>query len=243
MLYEVITTIRQYRPSTDLSMIEKAYKVASDAHTGQLRKSGEPYIIHPLSVAIILAELELDKETIVAGILHDIIEDTNISEAEVAKEFGEEVLLLVDGVTKLTQMNYSTDKIEIQAENLRKMFLAMAKDIRVILIKLADRLHNMRTIVITSYSIHYTKLYDMKDLSEAAFGNLFDYPEDLLELASECGMRSFVIMAGCLDGLLPTTEKLSYEGPFGVGYGVVAFRNPVVSENRQFDQIYEKRVV
>ncbi len=81
----------------------------------------------------------------------------------------------------------------------------------------------------------------MKDLSEAAFGNLFDYPEDLLELASECGMRSFVIMAGCLDGLLPTTEKLSYEGPFGVGYGVVAFRNPVVSENRQFDQIYEKR--
>ncbi len=142
----LITTIRQYRPSTDLSMIEKAYKVASDAHTGQLRKSGEPYIIHPLSVAIILAELELDKETIVAGILHDIIEDTNISEAEVAKEFGEEVLLLVDGVTKLTQMNYSTDKIEIQAENLRKMFLAMAKDIRVILIKLADRLHNMRTM-------------------------------------------------------------------------------------------------
>ncbi len=146
-LYDILVrTILAYHPSTDLSMIEKAYKIANFAHKDQLRKSGEPYIIHPLCVAIILAELELDKETIVAGILHDVVEDTVLTVAEITKEFGEEVALLVDGVTKLTKLNYSKDKVEIQAENLRKMFLAMAKDIRVILIKLADRLHNMRTM-------------------------------------------------------------------------------------------------
>jgi len=142
----LVDTIRKYRPATDISVIERAYRVADEAHKGQLRKSGEPYIIHPLCVAIILAELELDKETLVAGILHDVIEDTAMTAEEMKEAFGEEVTLLVDGVTKLTQLNYSTDKIEIQAENLRKMFLAMAKDIRVILIKLADRLHNMRTM-------------------------------------------------------------------------------------------------
>lgn len=143
---ELIKSVRKYHPSTDISMIEKAYRIASEAHEGQLRKSGEPYIIHPLCVAIILADLELDKETIVAGLLHDAVEDTVMTTEEIVKEFSEEVALLVDGVTKLGQLSYSKDKIEIQAENLRKMFLAMAKDIRVILIKLADRLHNMRTL-------------------------------------------------------------------------------------------------
>ena len=147
VLYQdLINEIKKYHPSSDLSDIEKAYKVASAAHEGQKRKSGEPYIIHPLCVAIILAELELDKETIIAGLLHDVVEDTVMSSEDVAKEFGAEVALLVDGVTKLTQLNYQHDKIEVQAENLRKMFLAMAKDIRVIMIKLADRLHNMRTM-------------------------------------------------------------------------------------------------
>ena len=143
---ELINSVLKYHPSTDISMIEKAYKVASEAHEGQKRKSGEPYIIHPLCVAIILADLELDKETIVAGLLHDAVEDTWMTYEEVEKEFSSEVALLVDGVTKLGQLSYSADKVEVQAENLRKMFLAMAKDIRVILIKLADRLHNMRTL-------------------------------------------------------------------------------------------------
>lgn len=143
---ELVKIVESYHPSADISMIEKAYQIADLAHKDQLRKSGEPYIIHPLCVAIILAELELDKETIVAGLLHDVVEDTLYTAEELGKEFNEEIALLVDGVTKLTQLSYSKDKVEIQAENLRKMFLAMAKDIRVILIKLADRLHNMRTL-------------------------------------------------------------------------------------------------
>lgn len=149
---ELINHVRKYHPSDDISMIEKAYGVAKEAHKDQTRKSGEPYIIHPLNVAIILADLELDKETIVAGILHDVVEDTVLTEENLKKEFGEDVALLVDGVTKLEKIPLSTnaeqsdEKLEMQAENLRKMFLAMAKDIRVIMIKLADRLHNMRTL-------------------------------------------------------------------------------------------------
>ena len=143
---ELISSVKKYHPSTDITMIEKAFNIANNAHKGQVRKSGEPYIIHPLCVAIILADLELDKETIVAGLLHDVVEDTVMTSEEIRQEFGDEVELLVDGVTKLGQLSYSADKVEVQAENLRKMFLAMAKDIRVILIKLADRLHNMRTL-------------------------------------------------------------------------------------------------
>lgn len=142
---DLIATIRKYHPSDDISMIERAYKVSKEAHREQKRKSGEPYIIHPLCVAIILADLEMDKETIEAGLLHDVVEDTAMSLDELARQFGTEVSFLVDGVTKLTQLSWDKDKVEIQADNLRKMFLAMAKDIRVIIIKLADRLHNMRT--------------------------------------------------------------------------------------------------
>ena len=148
---DLILRVKKYHPSDDISLIEKAYKVASEAHKDQLRKSGEPYIIHPLYVAIILADLEMDKETIAAGLLHDVVEDTIMTEEEIRQQFGEDVALLVDGVTKLQKLQFTgngdqPDRLEMQAENLRKMFLAMAKDIRVILIKLADRLHNMRTL-------------------------------------------------------------------------------------------------
>ena len=149
---ELIGRVHKYHPSDDISMIEKAYRTAAEAHKDQFRKSGEPYIVHPLNVAIILADLELDKETIIAGILHDVVEDTVMTEEDLKREFGDDVALLVDGVTKLEKIPLSAGgdqpdaKLEMQAENLRKMFLAMAKDIRVILIKLADRLHNMRTL-------------------------------------------------------------------------------------------------
>ncbi|MCR5202697.1 MAG: bifunctional (p)ppGpp synthetase/guanosine-3',5'-bis(diphosphate) 3'-pyrophosphohydrolase [Lachnospiraceae bacterium] len=143
---KLIEMIKSYHPSDDLSLIEKAYKLADDAHKDQKRKSGEPYIIHPLCVCIILAELKMDMETIIAGMLHDVVEDTDYTSEDITEMFGEEVSLLVDGVTKLTQINFVSDKVEVQAENLRKMFLAMAKDIRVIIIKLADRLHNQRTM-------------------------------------------------------------------------------------------------
>ncbi len=147
VLYEkLVNTIKSYHPSADMTMIRKAYELADNAHKDQRRKSGEPYIIHPLCVAIILAELELDKETIVAGLLHDVVEDTVYTSEQIAEMFNEEVAVLVNGVTKLGELSYSADKVEVQAENLRKMFLAMAKDIRVILVKLADRLHNMRTM-------------------------------------------------------------------------------------------------
>ena len=141
----LVEGVKRYHPSDDLTLIDKAYRVADEAHRGQKRKSGEPYIIHPLCVAIILADLELDKETIISGLLHDVVEDTIMTTEELEQEFGSEVALIVDGVTKLGRLSYSKDKVEEQAENLRKMFLAMAKDIRVILVKLADRLHNMRT--------------------------------------------------------------------------------------------------
>ncbi len=143
---ELISRVKKYHPSDDISLIEKAYNLAYMAHKNQLRKSGEPYIIHPLSVGIILAELQLDKETIVSGILHDVVEDTIITDEQLRDQFGNYVALIVDGVTKLEKITYNGDKLEYQAENLRKMFLAMAKDIRVIMVKLADRLHNMRTL-------------------------------------------------------------------------------------------------
>ena len=146
-LYDrLIDTIKGYHPSVDFSMIKKAYELAVSAHEDQMRKSGEPFVIHPIYVAIILAEIELDKESIIAGLLHDVVEDTDHTLEDISKMFNSEIALLVDGVTKLSNINYSQDRVEAQAENLRKMFLAMAKDIRVILIKLADRLHNMRTM-------------------------------------------------------------------------------------------------
>ncbi|MDF2821341.1 MAG: bifunctional (p)ppGpp synthetase/guanosine-3,5-bis(diphosphate) 3-pyrophosphohydrolase [Clostridiales bacterium] len=161
---ELIEKIRKYHPSGDFAMIEKAYMLAKEAHKDQKRKSGEPYIIHPLCVAIILAELELDKESIVAGILHDCVEDTIMTTEDISKEFSPEIALLVDGVTKLKKIPFDYDKVEIQAENYRKMFLAMAKDIRVIIIKLADRLHNLRTLEYMSEQKRYEKAKETMDI-------------------------------------------------------------------------------
>lgn len=142
---EFLDTILEFNPNYDIKLIGHAYDVAEEMHRGQLRKSGEPYLIHPMAVAEILADLGMDEETIVAGLLHDVVEDTSYTEEELIVDFGEDVAMLVDGVTKLASLKFES-KEERQAENLRKMFLAMSKDIRVLIIKLSDRLHNLRTI-------------------------------------------------------------------------------------------------
>lgn len=144
-LEELLQKIKAYNAKADLSVVRAAYEYAENAHRGQKRFSGEPFIVHPLEVAKILAELELDQETLVAGLLHDVVEDTGVTLEDIQARFGKEITILVDGVTKLSRIEYKS-KEEQQAENLRKMFLAMAKDIRVILIKLADRMHNLRTL-------------------------------------------------------------------------------------------------
>ncbi len=145
MLQDLLNKIKSYNPTGDFSLIVKAYEFALDAHQGQRRISGEDYISHPTAVAEILADLNMDNTTIAAGILHDVIEDTTFSYENIKEMFSPEIAMLVDGVTKLGKLEYKT-KEEQQAESLRKMFVAMAKDIRVILIKLADRLHNLRTL-------------------------------------------------------------------------------------------------
>ena len=145
-LNDILDKVAAYHAAADLDVIKKAYVYSAKVHQGQIRKSGEPYLVHPLEVAGILAELRLDEASIVTGLLHDTIEDTLATREEIAELFGEEVADLVEGVTKLSQFSAGNTKEEKQAENFRKMVVAMAKDIRVLLVKLADRIHNMRTL-------------------------------------------------------------------------------------------------
>src|SRR6202142_184350 len=142
---ELMKTMRANRPSDDLAIIRKAYDYSQKHHAGQQRASGEPYLVHPLEVALVLAEMKMDAVAVAAGLLHDSVEDTSVTIVDIRKEFGEQVAHIVEGVTKISQIDFSTRE-EQQAENLRKMMLAMVDDIRVVLIKLADRLHNMRTL-------------------------------------------------------------------------------------------------
>ena len=144
-IYDVINTLKKNRKKVNTKLILKSYNFAKEKHKEQKRLSGEEYIIHPVNVAAILSQINLDDATICAAILHDIIEDTEVTKEELEREFGKEIALMVDGVTKLGKLQYTTREEE-QVENYRKMFLAMGKDIRVILIKLSDRLHNMRTL-------------------------------------------------------------------------------------------------
>jgi len=161
---ELFNVIRRSCDDSDLKLIEDAYQMAKECHKDQKRRSGEPYIIHPLCVAIILAGMDMDTATIAAALLHDVVEDTGIGLDDIERRFGAEIASLVDGVTKLTNISYDMTKIERQAENLRKMFVAMAKDIRVVLIKLADRLHNMRTMQYQSREKQIEKARETLDI-------------------------------------------------------------------------------
>jgi len=161
---ELMELLRKNHSEKDIALIEKAYQFAKEHHKEQKRRSGEPYIIHPLCVAIILAGMDMDCATIAASLLHDVVEDTGVELAELKQKFGDEIARLVDDVTKLTNINYDKSKIELQAENLRKMFVAMARDIRVVLIKLADRLHNMRTMQYQSQAKQMEKARETLDI-------------------------------------------------------------------------------
>src|SRR5207248_4347311 len=142
---DLLNLVRENRPADDLDIIQRAYEYSLKHHDGQTRASGEPYLVHPLEVALVLAEMKMDPVAVAAGLLHDSVEDTSVTIADIRQEFGEQVAHIVEGVTKISKIDFATRE-EQQAENLRKMMLAMVDDIRVVLIKLADRLHNMRTL-------------------------------------------------------------------------------------------------
>ena len=193
---EVLELAKKKNRRADLKLIRRAYDFAKSKHGDQLRKSGEPYIIHPVQVAYILADLGLDESTICAALLHDVIEDTDVTLQDLSKEFSPEIAEMVDGVTKLGKLNYTSEQ-EQQVENYRKMFLAMGKDIRVILIKLADRLHNMRTLKYLSRDRQIANATETRDLYAPLANRLgmyslkweledlsfkYLYPEDYREL-------------------------------------------------------------
>ena len=142
---DLMRMMRENRPNDDLEIVRKAYEFSLNHHAGQTRASGKPYLVHPLEVALVLAEMKMDPVAVAAGLLHDSVEDTSVTIVDIRKEFGEQVAHIVEGVTKISKIDFATRE-EQQAENLRKMMLAMVDDIRVVLIKLADRLHNMRTL-------------------------------------------------------------------------------------------------
>ena len=254
---ELIERIKVYHPSDDYSMVEKAYKLAVEAHKDQKRKSGEPYIIHPLKVAYILAELELDMETIVAGILHDIIEDTEYTYEDITNLFSEEIAALVDGVTKLGKLSYST-KEEAQAENYRKMFLAMAKDIRVILIKLADRLHNMRTLNYMKPEKQREKAQETLDIYAPLAHRLgiskirtemedlcFQYlePDEFHDLEQKIQKKKEerdAIVQGIVDRLQAKMDEAGIKGKvYGRTKHFFSIHKKMVNQKKTLDQIYD----
>jgi len=254
---QLITNMKRYHPSADFSVVEKAYRLAEAAHGDQLRVSGEPYIIHPLSVAVILSELELDRETIAAGILHDVVEDTLYEYKDIAEMFSEEIAHLVDGVTKLEKLEYSSIE-EQQAENYRKMFLAMSSDIRVILIKIADRLHNLRTMKVMppqkqkvkaqetmdiyaplSHRLGITKIrYELEDLSFRYMNPeaYYDLKDKIQQKQSE--REAFV--QGIVEQLRGKIQEAGIDGFVeGRPKHFFSIYKKMVGQNKTLDQIYD----
>ena len=255
---ELIVLYQSYKPDGDVNKIRKAYEVARTQHKDQKRKSGEPYIIHPLNTAIIIAEIELDQDAICAALLHDVVEDTGMTLDEIRDMFGESVAILVDGVTKLTQLSLDVDKIEMQAENLRKMFVAMAKDIRVVLIKLADRLHNLRTLQYQSkakqiekatetleiYSPLAERLGIMKlkvELDDISLKYL--QPEVYNDLAEKIALKREEREAFIADIEEEVSKHLEEAGIHAVMTGRVkhffSIYKKMINQNKTVDQIYD----
>ena len=260
-LYKELTDrIMLYHPTRDFSMLENAFNFACSAHKEQKRKSGEPYIIHPLKVAYILAELEMDMETIIAGLLHDTIEDTPYTYADIERYFGEEIATLVDGVTKLGRLSYSVSvsKEEIQAENFRKMFMAMAKDIRVLLIKLADRLHNMRTLNYMTVAKQNEKAKETLDIYAPLADRLgiakikteledlcfkYLYPQEYEDLREKIEMKKEECLTYVNSIVKDLTEKMKENNIEGKVYGrnkhMFSIFKKMRNQHKTFDQIYD----
>jgi len=253
--------IKAYNPSADLALIRKAYEYAKKAHSGQHRISGELFIFHPLGVAEILADLELDTATIAAGLLHDVVEDTPVTIEDIENEFGSEIALLVDGVTKLGKLEYKT-KEEQQAENLRKMFLAMSKDIRVIMIKLADRLHNMRTLKYVPFEKQKEKAIETLEIFSPLAHRLgisrikweledlaFRYlePERYYELVEKVAKKRKEREEHINKMIAILKEKLTSAGISAEIQGrpkhFYSIYKKMVDQNKTFDQIYDLTAV
>ena len=253
---ELIERIRRYHPDDDMDLVRRAYAFSEQAHHEQRRKSGDPYFVHPCAVAVILADLMLDATTIAAGLLHDCVEDVECVTTQTIREmFGQDVELLVDGVTKLSKLNFSSRE-EQQAESLRKMFLAMAKDIRVVLIKLADRLHNMRTLkyqkperqvpiareTLDIYAplAHRLGVYTIKwELEDLALRYID--PDGYYDLVAKVGMRReerekliASVTRQLQDSLRKTGIKAEIEGRPKHFYSIY---KKMKSQNKTFDQI------
>jgi len=249
--------IEKYNPDANFGLIEKAYRFSTKAHEGQERVSGDPYIVHPVEVGCILAELEMDESSIAAGILHDTIEDTPYTYDFIKKEFGTEIAELVQGVTKLTRIPYTT-KQEIQAENFRKMFLAMAKDIRVIIIKLADRLHNMRTLKFMSKEkqlqkaretmeiyaplAHRLGIHKIKgELEDLSFKYLDDRSYyDLAEKIAKKRREREEYINNIIEEVRKKTEEVGIKATIeGRAKHLYSIYKKMTTQNKTIDQIYD----
>ena len=255
-LEEIISHVRRYHPTEDMSVIEKAYRLAEDAHKDQKRLSGEPYFAHPTAVAIILADLMLDPATVASGLLHDCVEDVkSITLETIEKNFGSEIALMVDGVTKLTRMDFFTREDQ-QAESIRKMLIAMSKDIRVVMIKLADRLHNMRTLktqkperqipiakeTLDIYAplAHRLGVYAVKwELEDLSFRYID--PEAFYALVEKVGMKRSEREAWIREIVECLREKLSERGIQceidGRPKHIYSIYRKMKTQNKTFDQI------
>ena len=254
---KLVAKIKKYNPGIDVPLLEKAFEYAKKAHEGQFRESGEPYITHPVAVANILADMELDATTIIAGLLHDTVEDTNCTFDDIRGKFRESVASLVDGVTKLDRLPYST-KEEQQAENLRKMFIAMAKDIRVILIKLADRLHNMNTLdylprdrqaekaretrEIYAPLAHRLGIFRIKwELEDICFRNL--HPKEYYDLVERIAKRRKereAYINRIRDEIMSKTAELGIEAQIeGRPKHFYSIYRKMHEQNKTLDQIYD----
>ena len=254
---DVIAKLKKNKRRPDVKFIMKVYDFAKSQHDGQLRKSGEPYIIHPVQVAYILADIGLDDSTICAALLHDVLEDTEITKEQLTNEFGEEIAEMVDGVTKLGKLNYTSAE-EVQVENYRKMFLAMGRDIRVILIKLADRLHNMRTLkflkrdrqlanareTMDLYAPLANRLgvYSLKwELEDLAFKYL--YPEEYREIVEGIDKKReerLEFINNIMDEIRASLKKQKIEAEVtGRAKHLYSIYRKMQRDNKSLDQIYD----